>query len=99
MYIFPVSSISQIKLFQAKSTEPGMGVDAPLCDPENELQKFSYVEIAEGVGEIRLVADNTLCLGSGTVTSEAGPYFRRDLTLDICQNFDEDYRHYQLVIE
>ena len=77
-----------------------MGVDAPICDPENELQKFEgFVGIAESMGEIRLVANNTLCLGSGTVTSEAGPYFRRDLTLDVCENFQEDFRSWQLVVQ
>ena len=85
--------------YQAQSKESGKGVDAPLCDTENELQKFEYVEEEEGVGEIRLIANYDLCLGSGTVTSEAGPYFRRDLTLDICENFHQDYRSWKLVTE
>ena len=50
------------------------------------------------MGEIRLVADMELCLGSGTVTSEAGPYYRRDLTIDRCQDFGQEYRSWQLVV-
>ena len=75
-------------------------MDAPLCDPENDLQRFSYEEFVPGagVGEIRLVADMELCLGSGTVTSEAGPYYRRDLTIDRCQDFGQEYRSWQLVV-
>merc|ERR1711892_96498 len=77
---------------------PGMGVDAPVCDSQSELQNFEFVEVSADVGEIRLLANPDLCLGSGTVTSEAGPYFRRDLTLDVCENFQEDYRTWQRVI-
>ena len=74
-------------------------MDAPLCDTENEMQKFEYVEVNDGYGEIRLTANFDLCLGSGMVTSEAGPYFRRDLTLDVCNSFQQDYRQWILVTQ
>ena len=72
---------------QAKSATAGSGVDVPLCDASEPLQRFPW---SATTGTLRLEA-STLCLGVGADLRAANTFWARDLILAECGTTDAKY--------
>ena len=74
---------------QAQSLNVGALFDAGKCSSTCDLQQFCHY----GDGTIRL-NDGThdKCMVGGSSMDRAGPYQRRDLTLDLCDGVDDKYK-------
>jgi len=75
------------RCLQAKSATAGSGVDVPLCDGTEPLQRFSW---QAATGTLRLEA-STLCLGVGDSLRAANSFWARDLILAECGTTDAKY--------
>ena len=74
---------------QAKSATADSGVDVPLCDASEPLQRFSWQATT---GTLRLEATTpTLCLGVGASLRAANTFWARDLILAECGTTDARY--------
>ena len=73
--------VGEGRCVQMKKAEAGSGLDAADCDKSEPLQKFTYCTD----GTLRS-QEGDLCLVAGPTISEAGPWSKRDLTLEKCSS-------------